>query len=55
MYCSRRGFPDLPEKYRRVRRPAAKVVEDTKALAWEEFGGTMEKDFQVAPKIWKTG
>ena len=44
------GTPEAVARYRQARRTAALVVTEAKQRVWEEFGETMEKDFQLAPK-----
>jgi len=49
------GSPDLRERYRTLRKEAAKAVAEAKVRAWESFGEEMEADYRTANKVfWQT-
>ena len=49
------GSPEAAGRYRVAKRAAALVVAKDKTGMWEEFVETMEKDFQLASRVfWKT-
>ncbi|CAM2113412.1 unnamed protein product [Caretta caretta] len=46
---------DMDERYRLAKKASAVAVIEAKAQAWEEFGETMENDYQMASKMfWQT-
>ncbi|KAK3507178.1 hypothetical protein QTP70_009513 [Hemibagrus guttatus] len=50
-----RGTPEAAEAYQQAKRTVAGVVLEAKTRVWEEFGGTMEKDYRMASgKFWQT-
>ena len=50
-----RGSPKAANSYRAAKRAAALVVAEAKTQVWEEFGETMEKDFQLTSRVfWQT-